>query len=112
MWYIFTEKLHTMEQIFASIQISELEDRLRIIVRDEVKSALESKEPVKYYTIREAAIRTGKALSTLYTDHSNGNLKGFKSGRQVRFTEEQLTAYLEGVGRIPKTQKSLKDGKL
>lgn len=85
-----------MEQIFTSIPISDLETRLSNIVEIAVQKALAQKEPAKYYTIQEAKIYTGKALSTLYTDHCKGKLKGFKSGRHLRFTEEQLTAYLEG----------------
>lgn len=69
---------------------------MTIIVEKAVLRALEQKEPVKYYTMQEAARRTGKALSTLYTDHCRGRLKGFKSGRHLRFTEEQLVDYLEG----------------
>jgi excisionase family DNA binding protein len=85
-----------MEQVFISIPISDLETRMTAIVEKAVQRALEQKEPVKYYTIREASQRTGKALSTLYTDHCRGKLQGFKSGRHLRFTEDQLVAYLEG----------------
>jgi excisionase family DNA binding protein len=85
-----------MEQVFISIPISDLEDRISTVVQSAVRTALADKEPTKYYTLREAALRTSKALSTLYCDHSGGKLQGYKSGRQLRFTEDQLTAYLEG----------------
>jgi len=85
-----------MEQLFLSIPISDLEVRIGVIVEKAVQKAIEEKEPVRYYSMNDAVLRTGKAKSTLYTDHCKGRLHGFKCGRQVRFTEEQLVAYLEG----------------
>ena len=85
-----------MQQVLLSIPMSEFEVNLGNIVEQAVKRALEQKEPVRYYSMNEAVKRTGKSKSTLYTDHSRGRLHGFKCGRQVRFTEEQLVNYLEG----------------
>lgn len=83
-------------QVFIGITLVELDTRLDIIVEAAVRRVLADKEPPKYYSLQEAAKYTGKALSTLYTDHSRGRLKAFKSGRHLRFSEEQLQAYLEG----------------
>jgi excisionase family DNA binding protein len=83
-------------QIFFGIRLIDLDTRIDTIVEAAVRRVLADKEPPKYYSMIEAAKRTGKSIHTLYTDHSRGRLHGFKCGRHVRFTEEQLVAYLEG----------------
>lgn len=83
-------------QILIGIPLVNFEARIDSIVEAALKRVLADKEPPKYFSIQEASKYTGKALSTLYTDHCRGRLKAFKSGRHLRFTEEQLQAYLEG----------------
>ena len=82
-----------MEQVFISMPIADFEIRISDLVEAAVSRALAQKEPAKYFSMQEAAKFTGKALSTLYTDHSRGRLTGFKSGRHVRFTEQQLVIF-------------------
>jgi len=83
-------------QVFLGLPLEEFGEKIGNIVEEKVKKVLQDKEPVKYYSMREASLRTGKSIHTLYTDHSRGRLHGFKCGKHVRFTEEQLVAYLEG----------------
>jgi excisionase family DNA binding protein len=83
-------------QIFFGIRLVDLDTRLDTIVEAAVRRVLAEKEPPKYYSMIEAAKRTGKSIHTLYTDHSRGRLSAFKSGRHLRFSEAQLVAYLEG----------------
>jgi len=84
------------QQILISLPLEEFEEKMKNIVSSAVVKALSEKEPPKYYTLQEAHVRTGKAISTLYTDHCKGKLKAFKSGRHLRFSEQQLVDYLEG----------------
>lgn len=84
------------QQILIGIPLSDFDDRIGTIVEAAVKRVIAEKEPLKYFSIQEASKYTGKAISTLYTDHSRGRLKAFKSGRHLRFTEQQLRDYLEG----------------
>jgi len=74
----------------------EIEVKFSALIEAAVRRVLAEKEPVRYFTLHEAAKYTKKAISTIYTDHSRGRLKAFKSGRHLRFTEDQLQAYLEG----------------
>ena len=74
----------------------EIELKFSAMVEAAVRRVLAEKESIRYYTLQEASRYTKKAISTIYTDHSRGRLKAFKSGRHLRFTEEQLKAYLEG----------------
>ena len=85
-----------METILISIPFEDFEKKLREIIISELTEALNKREPKKFYTLKEAAVRTNKATSTLYTHACQGKLAFIKSGRQLRFTEEQLVAYLEG----------------
>lgn len=91
-----------MQTVLISIPIEDFESKIQAAVESAVKNALAEREPIKYYSLKEAAKRTGKAVSTLYTHHCQGKLRAFKSGRQLRFSEEQLVAYLEG--RPPKDE--------
>jgi excisionase family DNA binding protein len=82
--------------VFLGIPFEEFRERIGSIVEERVKRVLAEKEPKKYYSMKEAAKRTGKSIHTLYTDHSRGRLQGFKCGKHVKFTEDQLVKYLEG----------------
>ena len=85
-----------METILISIPFDDFEKKLKEIIFSAVTEALDKREIKKFYTLKEAAERTNKAPSTLYTHVCQGKLGFLKSGRQLRFTEEQLVAYLCG----------------
>lgn len=84
--------------------MSDMEDRLREIVREEMAVALAvlpklGPEPQEYFTAREAAEYTRQTVGTLTNAVSDGRLRRCgKKGHKLIFRREDLDAYVEGGG--------------
>lgn len=83
-----------------------LEDALRIIVREEVRSAMaDLMPPVAQtplaYTLSQAAEMTGLSEKSLSRAIAGGRLAAMRSGRSVRIPAQGLADFVNGAAEIP-----------
>lgn len=70
----------------------------RKLIREEINAALDQREPgrkKRFYDFSEACEYLGIAAPTMYKLTSNKLIRFCKSGRKLRFTQEQLDEHLE-----------------
>lgn len=61
---------------------------------------------VKIYTTQELAETLGCTSATLVNEFNRGNIKGFKVGRDIKFTQYHVDDYLN-IKNFGKTQREL-----